>query len=571
MGNYELRSEVNRLQSELRDIERENNELRSEINSTVNSVNQAEKNLANYNQHIRNTLDNATGIINSSVNRALEAYELQGQIDKLYVRYKNVELANKKIRALNNKKYYDFNNFRTVRKLVQGMMDNLDLNMISDAVIYKSIEKEHLKTPNYWLTPALISIMAWRNDDRQLADRATVEAVKLDKKNSCMFYMIFNMRMGRDDAALKWFLEYQKCDLKGSDENTFLMLFSIISKTLSDKVDDEIAQMISDYINNLILECAKREGYNESDVIGMILNTMLLLMKREAYDLPTLAKYCKDFGIMSNMANYANNNYNILEMILKIKNVAVSERNTYLKEYLNQLLAKPNEIEIDTYDEIDYNELVIRLSGDVEQAKARFETEKNRREADLDIISSINGWIYDLSNDDINGQMRLNMFTLVKGLQEKAVNLYFSKYRSLYQDVHPVEILDYSTEVDFRQQTEEENKIESYYWDVQNEELSYVKNKNAYISFGLAGAAAVGGIFLTPLFFIGTGIGAIIGAGVLIGNNFKKKNIVLKVQKQKSNVQDILNRMFEEYESFVEIYKERDAISEKITAEFDKL
>ena len=144
MGNYELRAEVSRLESELRDIERENRALRSEIDSTVSSVNQAERDLTDYNQHIRNSLDNANGTINSSINRALDAYELQGQIDRLYARYKNVELANKKIRALNNKKYYDFNNFRTVRKIVQGMMDNLDLNMVSDAVIYKSIERRRI-------------------------------------------------------------------------------------------------------------------------------------------------------------------------------------------------------------------------------------------------------------------------------------------------------------------------------------------------------------------------------------------------------------------------------------------
>ena len=83
MSNYGLKAEVSRLGSELRGIERENNALRSEISSIVNSVNQAERNLSDYNQYIRNTLDNANGIINSSINRALDAYELQGQIDKL--------------------------------------------------------------------------------------------------------------------------------------------------------------------------------------------------------------------------------------------------------------------------------------------------------------------------------------------------------------------------------------------------------------------------------------------------------------------------------------------------------
>jgi len=571
LGNYELRAEVSRLESQLRDIERENNALRSEISSTVNSVNQAERNLADYNQHIRNTLDNANGTINNSINRALDAYELQGQIDKLYVRYKNVELANKKIRALNNKKYYDFNNFRTVRKIVQGMMDNLDLNMVSDAIIYKSIERQHLKTPDFWLTAALLSVMAWKNDDKPLADRATAEAVKLDMKNSCMFYMIFNLRMGRDEAAVKWFLEYQKCELKGSDENTFLMLFSLISKTLSDTVDEATSRLISDYIHRLIIECAEKEGYSEEDVVGLICSRMTALLKPESYDLPTLAKYCKDYGAMNTMANYANNNYNILEFIMMIKNVPVAERNTYLKEYLNELLAKPNNVEIETYNEIEYNELVIRLSGDVELAKERFDAEMLRRESDLNIISSIISWIYDFGNDDVNGQMRLNMFTLVKTLQEKAANAYFKKYRAMYKDVRPVQILDYSSDVNFLQEASENSKVETFYQEQQSSELATVKNLSAYVAFGAAVACGVASPFLSFYLLIGTGIGAIIGAGILISNKYKKKNIVLRIQKQKANVLEILHKMFVEYEQFKCIYKERDAISERILEEFAKL
>lgn len=571
MGNYELKAEVSRLESELRSIERENNALRSEISSTVSSVNQAERNLAEYNQHIRNTLENANGTINSSINRALDAYELQGQIDRLYARYKNVELANKKIRTLNNKKYYDFNNFRTVRKIVQGIMDNLDLNMVSDAIIYKSIERQHLKTPDFWLTPALLSVMAWKNDDKSLADRATAEAVKLDKKNSCMFYMIFNMRMGRDSAAVKWFLEYQKCELKGSDENTFLMLFSLISKTLSDTVDDETARLISDYIHRLIVECAEKEGYSEEDVIGLICSKMTSLLKPESYDLPMLAKYCKDYSSMNKMANYANNNYNILEFIMKIKNVPIAERNTYLKEYLNDLLDKPNDVEIETYNEIEYNELVIRLSGDVEQAKEKFDAELLRRESELNIISSIIGWIYDFGNDDVNGQMRLNMFTLVKTLQEKAANLYFTKYRSMYKDIRPVQILDYSTDMNFTQEADENNKVESFYQEQQSAELATVKNISAYVAFGVAIACGVASPFLSLFLLVGTAIGTIGGVGVLVANNFKRKNIVLRIQKQKSNVLEILHRMFVEYGQFRDIYRERDAISERILEEFAKL
>ena len=76
---------------------------------------------------------------------------------------------------------------------------------------------------------------------------------------------------------------------------------------------------------------------------------------------------------------------------------------------------------------------------------------------------------------------------------------------------------------------------------------------------------------LSLFLLVGTGIGVIAGAGILITNNFKKKNIVLRIQKQKSNVLEILHKMYVEYEQFKGIYEERDAISERIMEEFANL
>lgn len=54
--------------------------------------------------------------------------------------------------------------------------------MVSDQTITRSVEVQHLQTPDYWLTCVLISVMAWRNDDKELADRAMDRAIKLDKR-----------------------------------------------------------------------------------------------------------------------------------------------------------------------------------------------------------------------------------------------------------------------------------------------------------------------------------------------------------------------------------------------------
>lgn len=156
MSNYDLKSKLNQLESQLRQAERVNAELRGELSTVERGVSRAHKDLEDYNDKIRGTLDSCNGTMTSSHQRVIDAIEVQGEIERMYVRFKQMELANKKIRAANNKKYYDFANYRTVRKIVQGIMDNLDVNMVSDKTITKSVEVQHLQTPDYWLTCVLI-------------------------------------------------------------------------------------------------------------------------------------------------------------------------------------------------------------------------------------------------------------------------------------------------------------------------------------------------------------------------------------------------------------------------------
>lgn len=572
MANYGLKMEVERLESRLNRIIRDNERLNSEIAAIIRSVNEADVRLTEYNRQVGGLLDNARGAIDGSADRALGSFELQGQIDRLYTGFKGMELANKKIRALNNKKYYEFNSYRTVRKIVKGLMDNLDLNLVSDEVIYKSIERQHLQTPEFWLTPVLISIMAWKNDDRALADRAVETACRLDRKNGSIFYMIFNLRMGREQAAVKWFLEYQKSALQGSDENTVLLLFSLISRTLRGNVDEETAGLIRDWFHRLMAECVKGEGYSEEEAVGEIKGHMTGTMDGRVFcDLPMLAKYCGGYGAIMSMLRLAGNNYNILEFILRVVKVPPAERNTYLKEYLSDLLEQPCDVEREAYDELEYNELVIRLRGDEEQAREIFKRELLRRRSDFNILSSAIRWIYDFGNDDINGQMRLHMFTLVKEFQEKAARSCFADYRAMYREVQPVQILDYAADVDFSQEDAEMGKVEAFYQERQERELAPVRDIWAYVSLGVGAACAVAAIFVHLLFLVGLCAGAAAGGAVFLSNRRRRRSVVWRMRRQRESVQEILRGAFADFEKMRALYKEYDGISERILEEYAKL
>lgn len=571
MSNYALQNQLNQLERELRQVQQYNAELRGELSTVANGVSRAHRNLEDYNTKIRTTLDNCNGSMQSSHKRVVDAIALQGDIERLYVRFKNIELANKKIRGANNKKYYDFANYRTVRKIVQGIMDNLDVQMISDKTITKSIEIQHLQTPDYWLTCVLISIMAWRNDDKKLADRAIDRAIKLDKKNSAIFYMLFNLRNNREEAALKWFYTYQECDLKGSDQRTFLMLFSLVSKTLVDTVDEKTKNEIFTFIKKVIDANMRASGYSEDEIVDQICHYFNRMQPSDQLRYTMLRKCCNEFNQLSSVMMQAKSNINILEFILKTVNVPAEEKNTFLKGYIDEIIAIPNQTEKDTYDEIAYNEHIVRLEGDVEAAKECFAAEQAKKASDLNLIAEMIDWLYGCDTQDVNGQIRMSVFTLTKDLQEKAVEAHTEEYRSRRKVNYQVNIDEYSTVVNFKREDEEQEKINSFYNEKRDTAVSTIKNWPAYIGFGVGAAAIAGsffvGFWLLILSFAGVGYGAF----TLLTNKSKRKQIEMSCDESKKATSAAMRQLFAEFKQYQKELDEYDAYHDRILDEIHKV
>lgn len=557
-------SNINELRAELSRLERINQELNAELWEIQNGVDNATQSLVNFRNYMTATMDEGKRAIDNAHAKILDAYEVQGQIDQLYVRFKQMELANKKIRECNNKKYYEFGNYRTVRKIVQGIMDNLNVQMVSDEVIYKSVEKQHLKTPDYWLTCVLLSIMAWKNDDRELADRAMDRAIRLDKKNSSIFYMLFNIRMRRENAALKWFSVYQECDLKGSDEETFLMLFSLLSKTIDEQVDDHTKYEIYSFINKVIAVSAQAEGFSEADIIDLIERNLLALSPGYTLQLNLLQKCCDDFQKISDMVMMAQNNIQILQFILDVSNVSEIEKNEYLSKFIDKEIERPNDQESAVYDEIERNEIIIRCEGDVERADATFQQEKERREKALDLIREMIGWVYGRTSEDVNVQARKNMFMLTGALQKKGVKKYADDYRSMDTSLHPITLGEYRTTADFQDQTGEEGKIASFYEAQKQEKISQIKYTGAFVGIGIVIAAVIAAVALNPLFAAGAALGALYSLYVFVSNERKKKQIARDCELSISGKTELLRKLFGEYAQMKQIYYEFDAYQEQI-------
>lgn len=564
-------SSIASLEAELSRERSINNELHRELSTITCGVQQAQNRLERFNSKMCNALDSSFQHLTESQNKMLAALETQAEIEALYVRFKAMELANKRIRDCNNRKYYEFASYTKVRKLVQGVMDNLDVNMASDRVIYKSVEHQQLQTPDYWLTCALISIMAWKNDDKPLADRAMSLALKLDQKSCCIFYMLFNMRMDREEVALKWFRQYQQCDLKGSDQRTFLLLFAMISRCIntSEEVSEAAREEINQFIHRVMDMSMQAEGYSHAEMVGLIMDHWKRSVPSDQLDYPLLRKYSDEAKKYHSVLMRAKANINILETIKQIIHVQPEQRNAFVKEFIDELIAKANTQEQEVYDEIAYNELIIRMEGDVDKAKEIYGKRKVHDIKQMNLIYEMIEWICGADKDDVNNQSRMNMFLLTKGLQREAIDKRTEAYRSVELRHSQVTIGEYSTTMDFENPQGEKQKINQFYAQHRDGILAGIKDWPAYVGFGVAAAAAVGGIAASPVLFIGAVGGIGYGLVKLLTNKMGRKQAEENYQEDCRRADQTINDLCAEYKAYLEEFHQYDQYVNEIYAEFD--
>ena len=565
-------SSVSEMQWKVNEQRRINSELHSELNAIANGISSTYNKWERLCGNITTSLNNGAQRVAASQNYMNAAYEMQGEIDRLYVLFKNIEQANKKIRECNNKKIYDFANYNAVRKIVSAMLDNLEVSLVSDKTITKVVEIKHLQIPDYWLTCALLSIMAWRNNDKALANQALERACKLDKKETAVFFMAFNLRMGRESAALKWFSYYQTCDLTGEDDRTFLLLFSIVNNAIKENCSDEVISKVSKFINRIIDDDLDRNGYSESEVINKILRYLHRFVPNETIGYTVLMKYCKEKDYLASQMMLAKANIHILDFILKTVNVTDTQRIDYLNSFIEDTVKKPNSVELGVEDEILYNELIIKHQGNIEAAKEEFAQIKTHRENDLDIIAEMVDWIYRTDQKkEVHPVVRSNLFNTTKEINQKSVQTYVNSYRSRFKTNYNIQINDYATTANLTDFSGEAAKLKSFIETKKANKLGTVKTWPSFLGFGAAALGIVGAVAMSPALLVFTVAGAGFGVFNLLYCNAKRNGIIRDHDNEYQLSESILKGIINDFGAYRQEYSEYDSYAQKIEDEFDKL
>ncbi|OZG49408.1 hypothetical protein PSRA_1657 [Pseudoscardovia radai] len=616
-----LESELSYLQSRYAELEAERAELQAELNHLYRAAQDTNDALLLERQRIDGELGVVMQRMTTSDADMRRALQTQNEIGELYGRLKAMEQANKAIRKCNDRKYYDFAVYRQVRKIVQGMMDDLDFSMISMDVIDKAVQREQLKDPDFWLTSAMLAIVAWCDDDREGAEKALRNAMRLDDRKTAAFFMVFNLRLAseksftpgmsdqRELAALKWlaYLAGGRLDaavkptgaqggavsgaqttgassqssqpaptapqgpaLRGSEQSLLLLFVSMMSRALSDKVSDRTRQIVTNYVNSLIDEDLARHGDTRAQAVGRIADKWQGIAGTQPFPYDAIVSHVPGWKDLSLAMSMARGQQAILEFVDRTLTVPVEQRNLFLKDYIDGIAQEPGKQERDTYDEIRRNELIIECKGDVDEARGRFAKEKAFENAELNIVGDMIDWVYgDRSSEEVNPQMVRNMFVATKPLELEACGLYRDRYTSLVRPVQTVTIDDFTTQMPMQDATPAKQAVGQHYAQLEADAVSRVSNTFAVVLIVLGVALGVGMAFVAPPAILAGVVVAALGGITLYMNGRRRDAIHRQFAASTQRAFEQLDGLQSAFASYLRDFSDADSLSVPLSQRID--
>ena len=324
---------------------------------------------------IERSLSNLAGSIDYVNNRVDQVDDnvkiVYNEVEKLANEFREYvemqSLANRKaeakmnLSAIRDKLKDNFGHYDVVRRTATGILQANDLAIVKSSMLSRVTEKQMIETPNYWLTPCLVALAAWINDDKALAERALAEGIRRNDEKTSLFFGLICRRIGRENSSLKWFARYLEAqDEEKLDRKAVIVLDAFASGLLGNDTENFVYQQIQEWMSNLEAKPSKR-----------------VPLKSGLY--PYLEKYSNTWGNLQDVLEGANLNNDLYEYFKKVfeQKEETKKLKVELDKILDSLVTEFDEEELPLKREEQFEELVVRYNGSESKAHAQMALEKS--------------------------------------------------------------------------------------------------------------------------------------------------------------------------------------------------
>lgn len=339
---------------------------------------------------IERSLSNLAGSIDYVNNRVDQVDDnvkiVYNEVEKLANEFREYvemqSLANRKaeakmnLSAIRDKLKDNFGHYDVVRRTATGILQANDLAIVKSSMLSHVTEKQMIETPNYWLTPCLVALSAWINDDKALAERALAEGIRRNDEKTSLFFGLICRRIGRESSSLKWFARYLEAqDEEKLDRKAVIVLDAFASGLLGNDTENFVYQQIQEWMSNL----EAKPGFTEKQLDNWknAINSKRVPLQKGLY--PYLEKYSNTWDNLKDVLEGANLNNDLYEYFKKVfeQKEETKKLKVELDKILDSLVTEFDEEELPLKREEQFEELVVRYNGSESRANAQMALEKS--------------------------------------------------------------------------------------------------------------------------------------------------------------------------------------------------
>ena len=542
---------------------------------------------------IERSLSNLAGSIDYVNNRVDQVDDnvkiVYNEVEKLANEFREYvemqSLANRKaeakmnLSAIRDKLKDNFGHYDVVRRTATGILQANDLAIVKSSMLSHITEKQMIETPNYWLTPCLVALAAWINDDQALAERALAEGIKRNDEKTSLFFGLICRRIGRENSSLKWFARYLEAqDEEKLDRKAVIVLDAFASGLLGNDTENFVYQQIQEWMSNL----EAKPGFTERQLDNWknAINSKRVPLKSGLY--PYLEKYSNTWNNLQDVLEGANLNNDLYEYFKKVfeQKEETKKLKVELDKILDSLVTEFDEEELPLKREEQFEELVVRYNGSESKAHAQMALEKSVYDDYRDFMQLLT----DASMNPEESKSSVATQKFATALSRNNIVTAFNDIVAQNRMNVPYDIeINVDTFNDKTQDGEDEeevlNRFENLVEQEKQTDLSKLK-LNMFEQFCLFGGAAVVlyGIIKSFMDKSFAFITIILGIGLIIYHFTAKQKVQKLIQKTIENYaqklesgKQIIRATIAEIVDFRIEFTEKDAESKKVLDFFEQI
>ena len=504
-------------EEEIREAEQLENRINSLVNQINNTIDENQRLGAELEMSINNvgTLINNCGVMDNEVHQRMswlsdevgtaevctqQVFDALNELTSSYFTFKNISTASKNLTQFTDEYNTRFSYYNELRRITLGYVVGLDSHIVSSESMRKKVEKAYLQNSDYWLAYSIASVMLWASDEKEAADRAMSKSLSINYFNTCLFFLLINLRFNRIDAAKKWYVNYlDRADMGNLGDEWQYLLQAYLAGAFG--ADNEFQELIATCFKNALAQIEVTTVDFGKKFLDKAYQFAQLYLHSTEQDYGKLRKSCAEYDEMKQLLSNAEKNAKIAKHYNTLAEAEVDvgrDLAQRIENVLYSLISNYDGDELNVVKKIKQAEAEVAAKGDLSAAQAKFNSMFANESKKRSLGDMLLHWAFDEDSSQTNIIVRRFSITFMREWIGKGFAKFAEGYRKNEREKYSIEIDGCRMICDEDSFESEKPTLEKYYDDNKKKEI--IKDKFVLI-YGAMCALALLILIIMPFAF----------------------------------------------------------------------